>query len=126
MNKCGSTIRRLKIDWDICEDLEYKYHISDLEPNDFVFKFESDKQAQQYIEEDILLPLAKEIGVSKLNPSDVQHNFVNMCIKQNIPLTYIQKSLGYYGITNFVKVYRNLIEQQEGDYYNPLDKIFKK
>ena len=123
MTKCNSTMRRLTIDWNICEDLEYKYHISDPEPNDFVFRFESNKPAQQYIEEDVLLPLAKEIGVSKLNPSDVQHNFVNLCIKQNIPLTYIQKSLGYYGITNFVKVYRNLIEQQEEDYYNPLDKI---
>lgn len=125
MTKCNSTMRRLKIDWNICEDLEYKYHISDPEPNDFIFRFESNKQPQQYIEENVLQPLAKEIGVSKLNPSDVQHNFVNMCIKQNIPLTYIQKSLGYYGITNFVKVYRNLIEQQEGDYYNPLDKILK-
>lgn len=123
MTKCNSTMRRLTIDWNICEDLEYKYHISDPEPNDFVFRFESNKPAQQCIEEDVLLPLAKEIGVSKLNPSDVQHNFVNLCIKQNIPLTYIQKSLGYYGITNFVKVYRNLIEQQEEDYYNPLDKI---
>ena len=126
MTKCNSTMRRLKIDWNICEDLEYKYHISDPEPNDFIFRFESNKQPQQYIEENVLQPLAKEIGVSKLNPSDVQHNFVNMCIKQNIPLTYIQKSLGYYGITNFVKVYRNLIEQQEEDYYNPLDKILKK
>lgn len=126
MTKCNSTMRRLTIDWNICEDLEYKYHISDPEPNDFVFKFESDKQSQQYIEEDVLAPLAKEIGVPKLNPSDMQHNFVNMSIKQNIPLTYIQKSLGYYGITNFVKVYRNLIEQQEEDYYNPLDKILKK
>ncbi len=126
MTKCNSTMRRLTIDWNICEDLEYKYHISDPELNDFVFKFESNKQAQQYIEEDVLAPLAKEIGVSKLNPSDMQHNFVNISIKQNIPLTYIQKSLGYYGITNFVKVYRNLIEQQEEDYYNPLDKILKK
>ena len=126
MTKCNSTMRRLTIDWNICEDLEYKYHISDPEPNDFVFRFESNKPAQQYIEEDVLLPLAKEIGVSKLNPSDVQHNFVNLCIKQNIPLTYIQKSPGYYGITNFVKVYRNLIEQHEEDYYNPLDKILKK
>lgn len=126
MTKCNSTMRRLTIDWNICEDLEYKYHISDPEPNDFVFKFESNKQAQQYIEEDVLLPLAKEVGVSRLNPSDIQHNFVNLCIKQNVPLTYIQKSLGYYGITNFVKVYRNLIEQQEEDYYNPLEKILKK
>lgn len=126
MTKCNSTMRRLTIDWNICENLEYKYHISDPEPNDFIFKFESNKPAQQYVEEDVLAPLAKEIGVSKLNPSDMQHNFVNMSIKQNIPLTYIQKSLGYYGITNFVKVYRNLIEQQEEDYYNPLDKILKK
>lgn len=49
-----------------------------------------------------------------------------MSIKQNIPLTFIQKSLGYYGITNFVKVYRNLIENLEEDYYNPLEKILKK
>lgn len=126
MTKCNSTMRRLTIDWNICENLEYKYHISDPEPNDFVFKFESNKPAQQYVEEDVLAPLAKEIGVSKLNPSDMQHNFVNMCIQQNIPLTFIQKSLGYYGITNFVKVYRNLIEQQEEDYYNPIDKILKK
>lgn len=126
MTKCNSTMRRLTIDWNIGENLEYKYHISDPEPNDFVFKFESNKPAQQYVEEDVLAPLAKEIGVSKLNPSDMQHNFVNMCIQQNIPLTFIQKSLGYYGITNFVKVYRNLIEQQEEDYYNPIDKILKK
>lgn len=126
MTKCNSTMRRLTIDWNICENLEYKYHISGPEPNDFVFKFESNKPAQQYIEEDVLAPLAKEIGVSKLNPSDMQHNFVNMCIQQNIPLTFIQKSLGYYGITNFVKVYRNLIENLEKDYYNPLDKILKK
>ena len=118
MTKCNSTMRRLNIDWNICEDLEYKYHISDSEPNDFVFRFESNKQAQQYIEEDVLSPLAKEIGISKLNPSDLQHNFVNQCLKQNIPLSFIQKSLGYYGITN-------LIEQQEEDYYNPLKKILK-
>lgn len=126
MTKCNSTMRRLTIDWNICENLEYKYHISDPEPNDFIFKFESNKPAQQYVEEDVLAPLAKGIGVSKLNPSDMQHNFVNMSIKQNIPLTYIQKSLEYYGITNFVKVYRNLIENLEKDYYNPLEKILKK
>ena len=126
MTKCNSTMRRLTIDWNICEDIEYKYHISEPESNDFVFKFNSDKPAQQYIEEDVLSPLAKEIGVSKLNPSDMQHNFVNMCIKQNIPLTFIQKSLGYYGIVNFIKIYRNLIEKSEKDYYNPLDKILFK
>ncbi len=125
MTKCNSTMRKLKIDWHICEDLEYKYHISNPEPNDFVFKFDCHKTSQRYIEEDVLLPLAKEIGVLRLNPSDMQHNFVNMCIKQNIPLSFIQKSIGYHGIANFVKVYRNLIENLEEGYYNPLDKIYK-
>ena len=67
--------------------------------------------------------LSAELGIVRLRPSDLQHNFVNMCIKQNIPLTFIQKSLGYYGIVNFIKIYRNLIEKSEKDYYNPLDKI---
>lgn len=126
MTKCNSTMRRLKIDWNICYSLEDKYYELEPEPNDFVFKFESNKQPQRYIEEDVLLPLAKEIGVSKLNPSDIQHNFVNLCIKQNIPLTYIQKSLGYYGIANFAKIYRHLIENLEENYYNPLDKVLRK
>lgn len=126
MTKCNSTMRRLKIDWNICYILEDKYYELEPEPNDFVFKFESDKPAQQYIEDDVLSPLAKEICVTKLNPSDIQHNFVNLCIKQNIPLSFIQKSLGNYGITNFVKVYRDLIEATERDCYNPLDKIMKK
>jgi integrase len=125
MTKCNSTMRRLKIDWDICNILENKYYEFEPETTDLVFKFENNKQAQQYIEEDVLLPLAKEIGVSKLNPSDIQHNFVNLCLKQNIPLSFIQKSLGYYGITNFVKVYRDLIEKLEKDYYNPLEKILE-
>ena len=37
--------------------------------------------------------------------------------------TYIQKSLGYFGIINFVKIYRNLIEQSEEKYYNPLENL---
>ena len=69
------------------------------------------------------MPLSKELGIEKLNPSDLQHNFVNMCIKQNIPLTYIQKSIGSYGIVNFVRVYKKLIEQMEDRVYNPLEKI---
>ena len=76
--------------------------------------------------EDILIPLSKELGVSQLYPSDMQHNFVNMCLKQNIPLTFIQKSLGIYGIVNFIKTYKSLIENLEEAHYNPLDKILRK
>ena len=55
----------------------------------------------------------------------MQHNFVNMCLKQNIPLTFIQKSLGIYGIVNFIKTYKSLIENLEEAHYNPLNKILE-
>ena len=90
-----------------------------------VFKFESNKPAQQYVEEDVLAPLAKEIGVSKLNPSDMQHNFVNMCLKQNVPITFIQKALGYYGLPNFIRIYKDLIANLDKGNYNPLNKILE-
>ncbi len=126
MNKCNSTMRKLKIDNEICNILKDKYYKLNPDPTDFVFKFDKNKTAQQYIEEDILIPLSKELGVLQLHPSDIQHNFVNMCLKQNIPLTFIQKSLGIYGIVNFIKTYKSLIENLEKAHYNPLDKILEK
>lgn len=125
MNKCNSTMRCLKIESKICDILKDKYYKISPNPTDFVFEFDKNKTAQQYIEEDILIPLSKQLGVSQLYPSDMQHNFVNMCIKQNIPLTFIQKSLGYYGIVNFIKTYRNLIEKLEDGNYNPLNEILE-
>jgi len=123
MNKCNSTMRKLKINTDISDMLKIKYYDLESVLEDFVFKFDTDKPAQQYIEEDVLAPISEELGITQLHPSDMQHNFVNMCIKQNIPLTFIQKSLGYYGIVNFIKTYRNLIEKLDKGYYNPLTKI---
>ncbi len=125
MNKCNSTMRCLKIESKICDILNDKYYKLNPDTTDFVFKFDTNKTAQQYIEEDILIPLSKELGVSQLYPSDMQHNFVNMCLKQNIPLTFIQKSLGIYGIVNFIKTYKSLIENLEEAHYNPLDKILE-
>lgn len=123
MNKCGATIRTLKIDDMIASILKKKFEKTKPKLTDFVFRFKSPRLPQQYIENAVLRGLSAELGIVRLRPSDLQHNFVNMCIKQNIPITFIQKSLGYYGITNFVKVYRHLIEKSEQDYYNPLDKI---
>lgn len=123
INKSNSTMRRLKIDNKICNLLKKKYEETNQSDNDFVFKFNTKKPAQQYIEDNALRKLAKAINIPKLFPSDLQHNFVNICLRQNIPITYIQKSIGYYGITTFVKVYRNLIENLEDGYYNPLQKI---
>ena len=126
MNKCNSTMRKLKLNNEICNILKDKFYELQPAPEDLVFKFNTNKIAQLHIEEDVLAPLSEELNIPKLNPSDMQHNFVNMCIKQNIPLTFIQKSLGYYGIVNFIKTYRNLIENLENGIYNPLDIILEK
>ena len=126
MNKCGATIRTLKIDDMIASILKKKFEKTKPQLTDFVFRFKSPRLPQQYIENAVLRGLSAELGIVRLRPSDLQHNFVNMCLKQNVPLTFIQKSLGYYGITNFVKVYRHLIEKSEQDYYNPLEKILCK
>lgn len=126
MNKCNSTMRRLKINDYICTILKNKFNKLKPAPNDFVFKFDSPKSPQQYIENVVLKGLSAHLGIKRLYPSDMQHNFVNICLKQNIPLTFIQKSLGYYGIVNFIQIYRKLIENLENDNYNPLDMIYSR
>ena len=126
MNRCGSTIRNLKIDDRISNILKKKFKEIKPELTDFVFKFDSPKYSQQYIENVVLRGLSAHLGIIKLRPSDLQHNFVNLCLKQNIPLTFIQKSIGHYGLGNFVKIYKELIENLENGNYNPLDKILKK
>lgn len=126
MNRCSSTIRKLKIDDKISETLRKRFEKTKPELTAFVFEFDSPKSPQQYIENVVLRGLSAHLGIVRLRPSDLQHNFVNLCLKQNIPLTFIQKSLGYYGLGNFVKIYKDLIENLENGYYNPLDKISKK
>ena len=126
MTKSGSTMRKLKIEQNVCNFQKNKF--DEIKPNgdDFVFTIDNKPFTQLYFEENILMPLSKELRIEKLNPSDLQHNFVNMCIKQNIPLTYIQKSIGSYGIVNFVRVYKKLIEQMEDMVYNPLENFYNK
>lgn len=123
MTKSGSTMRKLKIEQNICDFLKNKF--DEIKPNgdDFVFTIDNESFTQLYFEENILMQLSKELEIEKLNPSDLQHNFVNMCIKQNVPLTYIQKSIGSYGIVNFVRVYKQLIEQMEDKVYNPINNL---
>lgn len=126
MNRCGTTIRKLKMDDKVSNILKKKFEETKPEPQDFVFKFDSSKPPQEYIERVVLRGLSIHLGIVKLHPSDLQHNFVNMCLKQNVPLTFIQKSLGYFGLGNFVKLYKDLIENLEDGVYNPLDKILGK
>ena len=102
-----------------------KEKFNNLKPalTDFVFTFDTQKPVQQYFEEEILTSLAKYLKIPKLNPRDFQHNFANMCIQQNIPLTFVQKALGYHSLPNFIKIYVDLIKNTEKGNYNPLDKL---
>lgn len=123
MNRSGTSLRKLKIDNKMLEFLKNKFNETKPSQTDFVFKFNSPLLPQQYIEEVVLKGLSEDLGIPKLYPSDLQHNFTNLCLNQNIPVTYIQKSLGYYGIVTFVKTYKNLIEKREKIFYNPLEKL---
>ena len=123
INKSNTTKRKLKIDEKMIEILKDRYNAIKSTSSDFVFKFNSSKLTQQYFENVVLDSLSKNQGIKKLYSSDLQHNFVNLCLKQKIPFTYIQKSIGYYGIVHFVQIYQNLIEQTEQKYYNPLENL---
>lgn len=125
-NNCASSSRKLKIDSKITDILRTKFNKTNPTSTDFVFKFDSPKLPQEYFENVVLKGLANELGIKKLYPSDLQHNFVNLCLRQNIPITFIQKSLGYFGIANFVKTYKPLIEKLEEGNYNPIEKLLKK
>ena len=126
VNKGGTAARTLKIDNKISGILQKKLKKTNPVPSDFVFKLNSPKSPQQYFERVVLRGLSIQLGIQRLFPSDLQHNFANLCLKQNIPVTFIQKSLGYYSLANFVKIYKNLIENQGKEYYNPLDEIYNK
>ena len=125
MNRCGSTIRKLKFDDNVSGILKKKFEGTKPELTDFVFKFDSPKSPQQYIENVVLRWLSGHLGIVRLHPSDLQHNFVNMCLKQNVPITFIQKALGYYGLPNFIRIYKDLIANLDKGNYNPLNKILE-
>lgn len=125
MNRCGSTIRKLKFDDNISGILKKKFEGANPELTDFLFKFDSPKSPQQYVENVVLRGLSAHLGIVKLQPSDLQHNFVNMCLKQNVPITFIQKALGYYGLPNFIRIYKDLIANLDNGNYNPLNKILE-
>ena len=125
MNKCGATIRMLKIDDMIASILKKKFEKTKPKLTDFVFTFKSPRLPQQYIENAVLRGLSAELGIVRLRPSDLQHNFVNMCLKQNVPLTFIQKAIGYYGLPNFIRIYKDLIANLDNGNYNPLNKILE-
>ena len=84
--------------------------------NDAIYIRAQNKISSRWLLEKIVC----ELGES---PSRKMSDLIDQCLKQNIPIAYIQKSIGCYGLVNFVKIYRNLLENFEKDYYNPLQKL---
>ena len=125
MNRFGSTIRKLKFDDNVSGILKKKFEKTKPKLTDFVFTFKPPRLPQQYIENAVLRGLSAELGIVRLRPSDMPHNFVNMCLKQNVPITFIQKALGYYGLPNFIRIYKDLIANFDNGNYNPLNKILE-
>ena len=88
---------------------------------DFVFKVNNIDDINKYFEESILKPISEKLELGEFNSIDLTHNFVNMLLTQNVPITYIRKVCGYPSIKTFLEVYNSRLQESEKEYYNPLD-----
>ncbi|MGN1153063.1 MAG: tyrosine-type recombinase/integrase [Candidatus Gastranaerophilaceae bacterium] len=88
---------------------------------EFVFQIEGIEDLQKYFEETVLTPINKKLALDEFNSSDLIHNFVNMLLTQNVPISYIRKVCGYSSIKTFLDIYNARLEEGEKEYYNPLD-----
>ena len=75
----------------------------------------------KYFEESILKPISEKLELGEFNSIDLTHNFVNMLLTQNVPITYIRKVCGYPSIKTLLEVYNSRLQESEKEYYNPLD-----
>ena len=78
-------------------------------------------EINKYFEESILKPISEKLELGEFNSIDLTHNFVNMLLTQNVPITYIRKVCGYPSIKTFLEVYNSRLQESEKEYYNPLD-----
>ena len=74
----------------------------------------------KYFEESILKPISEKLELGEFYSIDLTHNFVNMLLTQNVPITYIRKVCGYPSIKTFLEVYNSRLQESEKEYYNCL------
>ena len=117
----NSPFRNLTIDDDTTKCLAELFIKQIPSKEDFVFKVDNIDDINKYFEESILKPISEKLELGEFNSIDLTHNFVNMLLTQNVPITYIRKVCGYPSIKTFLEVYNSRLQESEKEYYNPLD-----
>ena len=117
----NSPFRNLTIDDETVKTLAELFIKQIPSKEDFVFKMNDIDDINKYFEESILKPISEKLELGEFNSIDLTHNFVNMLLTQNVPITYIRKVCGYPSIKTFLEVYNSRLQESEKEYYNPLD-----
>ena len=117
----NSPFRNLTIDDETVKTLAELFIKQIPSKEDFVFKMNDIDDINKYFEESILKPISEKLELGEFNSIDLTHNFVNMLLTQNVPITYIRKVCGYPSIKTFLEVYNSRLQEREKEYYNPLD-----
>ena len=117
----NSPFRNLTIDNETVKTLAELFIKQIPSKEDFVFKMDGIDDINKYFEESILKPISEKLELGEFNSIDLTHNFVNMLLTQNVPITYIRKVCGYPSIKTFLEVYNSRLQESEKEYYNPLD-----
>lgn len=117
----NSPFRNLTIDNETVKTLAELFIKQIPSKEDFVFKMDGIVDINKYFEESILKPISEKLELGEFNSIDLTHNFVNMLLTQNVPITYIRKVCGYPSIKTFLEVYNSRLQESEKEYYNPLD-----
>lgn len=120
-HRVNTSFRYLTIDDETTKILAELFSKDIPSKEEFLFQIEGIEDLQKYFEETVLTPINKKLDLDEFNSSDLIHNFVNMLLTQNVPISYIRKVCGYSSIKTFLDVYNARLEEGEKEYYNPLD-----
>ena len=119
----NSAFRAVNIDEDITKNLVKLFQNKLPTKDSLVFEIETKRYLQQHFEESVLEPIKNEMDLSQFISSDLVHNYVNLLIQQNVPITYIRKNCGFSSMNKFLEVYHILYKENEKEVYNPLEKL---